>query len=160
MKIKFISCLLIFCTASAFAITKEAQLPLPCQNLKSTLQKIIPSTLTITDKRNSTMLCQFTATGTGLVFEKNKKDFASWRQLLNTTLQKNGWHETKATLKLTADGPFSTQFALAKNKLIAQINISVAGDTKACPKDSPMDLYENCGLTAKDRNYSLQINIK
>lgn len=137
--------------------TSFANIPTACLKLQKQLQSVLPSKLEISKSDDQNTLCAFQTSGSGSLYEKHHQQFATWSNHLEKMFKQDDWQEAS---EFAADAPFATQFAMKKASMLAKINFAVTGETSACPKDQPMDLYSNCHLTAKQRVYTLHVTIQ
>lgn len=151
-----------FLWSNVLASNVTRSVPQICYQIQQQLENKLPTTFTLYYPIKKRQLCILESRGTGDVFEKNKQTFRAWNKLLIKTLHKHGWYNTKRTLIYAANGPYSTTFAYRykKSRTIAVVNFDVTGNIANCPKDEPMDLYQNCGLTPAGRNYVLRITLQ
>jgi len=131
-----------------------ASIPTSCYKLQNQLQSILPSKVVMTPSKDK--LCVLTTTSTGVVYEKHQHHYRYWQRRIEKTLQQAGW---QTSIEFAADGPFETQFAMKQKDLLAKINVAVDGKKIHCSPDHPIDLYEDCHLTPKERSYVIRIDL-
>ena len=104
--------------------------------------------------------CIFTATGTGDKLEtKQLKHFSDYKEQVEKVLKQAKWQDAKNANLYSADGVYSTRFALEKSNLLATVDLDVTASEANCPEGQPSDIYKNCGLTPEQRLYQAKIRV-